>query len=81
MSRICEVCARAYNQAQSRSHSNIATKRRQLVNLQSVVIGGKKSRVCTRCVRTLAKAKAMAAAAKPKAAPKAKKVKKTKGKK
>ena len=72
MSRICDICARAYNQAQSRSHSNIATKRRQLVNLQTKTVLGVRSRVCTRCARTLEKVAAKAAPVKtePKAAAK-----------
>ncbi len=57
MSRICDLCGRGPNQAVSRSHSNIATKRRQLVNLQTRTVAGARAKVCTRCVRTLAKAK------------------------
>jgi ribosomal protein L28 len=41
----------------SRSHSNIATKRRQLVNLQPRTIGGQKVRLCTRCIRMVKTAK------------------------
>ncbi len=58
MSRICDLCGRGPNQAVSRSHSNIATKRRQLVNLQTRTVAGVRARVCTRCVRTLSKSKA-----------------------
>ncbi|MFA6604306.1 MAG: 50S ribosomal protein L28 [Patescibacteria group bacterium] len=60
MARICDVCARRPNQANSRSHSNIATKRRQLVNLQSMHVDGKAAKVCTRCVRTMTKTKGKA---------------------
>lgn len=53
MSRTCDLCSRGANRANWRSHSNVAKKRRQFVNLQAVKVGGEKSRVCTRCVRTL----------------------------
>lgn len=39
----------------SRSHSNIATKRKQKVNLQTVTIGGRKFRVAARTKRTIEK--------------------------
>ena len=55
MSRVCDVCGRGPNQANSRSHSNIATKRRQLVNLQTKNLVGQKVKACTRCLRTLTK--------------------------
>jgi len=40
MSRRCDICGRGPQTAISRSHSNVATKRRQLVNLQSKNISG-----------------------------------------
>jgi large subunit ribosomal protein L28 len=55
MSRICDVCGRGPNQANLRSHSNVASKRRQMVNLQTKKIDGQKVKSCTRCLRTLAK--------------------------
>ena len=55
MSRTCDLCGRGANKANKRSHSNIATIRRQHVNLQTKKVGGKRVRVCTRCVRSLAK--------------------------
>ncbi len=39
----------------SRSHSNIASKRRQNVNLQVVRINGKRVRIAARTLRTLKK--------------------------
>ncbi len=39
----------------SRSHSNIATRRKQNVNLQTVMINGQRLRLATRTVRTLKK--------------------------
>jgi large subunit ribosomal protein L28 len=55
MSRIDQLTGKSPNFGHSRSHSNIATKRRQNVNLQSVRIGGVKVRVSTRTLKTLKK--------------------------
>ncbi len=43
-------------QALKRSHSNIATKRRQMLNLQWKKIKGVRQRLCTSCIKTLGKA-------------------------
>lgn len=40
----------------TRSHSNIKTKHRRFVNLQVKHFEGKKLKVCTRCLKTQAKA-------------------------
>ena len=42
----------------TRSHSNIATKRRRKINLQVRRVDGERKRVCTRCIRTMKKATA-----------------------
>ena len=55
MSRIDQLTGRRANFGQSRSHSNIATKRRQNLNLQKVRIGGVKVRVSARTIKTLKK--------------------------
>ena len=39
----------------SRSHSNIATKRRQFLNLQTKRVDGKKKKLCVRCLKASAK--------------------------
>jgi len=52
MSRRCSVCERKSLKAASRSHSNIATKRRQYLNLQTQKIDGKKIKICTSCIKT-----------------------------
>ena len=57
MARVCDRCGRGSNRGNSRSHSNIATKIQQFVNLQSRVIDGKRMKVCTRCLRTITKNK------------------------
>ena len=53
MSRIDLLTGKRANTANKRSHSNIATKRRQNVNLQTIRLGGVKIRVSTRTLRTL----------------------------
>jgi len=51
MARTCDRCGKGSQKSASRSHSNIKTIRRQYPNLQKV--GDNK--LCTRCIRTLAK--------------------------
>lgn len=55
MARECEKCGRGTISGVSRSHSNIATKRRLYINLQSKKIDGRRTKICTRCLKTLAK--------------------------
>jgi ribosomal protein L28 len=52
------VCGRGYLKGHSRSHSNIATIKRQHVNLQRATISGNRVRACTKCIRNAAKATA-----------------------
>lgn len=58
MSKMCEICERKAVIGNSRSHSNIATKRRMSINLQSKKVDGKKLSVCTNCIKTINKNKA-----------------------
>ncbi|MBI4812488.1 50S ribosomal protein L28 [Candidatus Falkowbacteria bacterium] len=58
MAKKCEVCGRGSKKDASRSHSNIKTVKRQYINLQMKTIGGKKMKVCTRCIKTMKKKKA-----------------------
>lgn len=60
MARICDNCGRGSNRGNSRSHSNIATKREQFANLQSRRIDGARMRLCTNCLKTLTKKKVTA---------------------
>jgi large subunit ribosomal protein L28 len=60
MSRIDILTGKRANRGNSRSHSNIATKRSQEVNLQTVRIGGVRVRVSTRTLKTLKKLAAKA---------------------
>lgn len=55
MSRIDILTGKRANRGNSRSHSNIATKRSQEVNLQTVRVGGVRVRVSTRTLKTLKK--------------------------
>ncbi len=55
MSRTCEICGRGTKSGHSRSHSNIATKRKFKVNIQAKKIDGQKKKICTKCIRTMNK--------------------------
>ena len=55
MARVCEKCGRGTISGVSRSHSNIATKRRLYINLQSKKIDGRRTKICTSCLKTFAK--------------------------
>ena len=57
MARKCSKCGRGPIKGATRSHSNIKTKRRVYVNLQWQKVNGKKMKICTKCLKTLAKAK------------------------
>lgn len=58
MSRTCQVCGRGTRASQSRSHSNVATKRKQFINIQKKVVDGEKIKICAKCIKTMAKGKA-----------------------
>jgi ribosomal protein L28 len=60
MSRIDALTGKSAKTVNSRSHSNIATKRRQNVNLQTVRINGRRVRIATSTMRTLRKLTAIA---------------------
>ncbi|MDD5032017.1 MAG: 50S ribosomal protein L28 [Patescibacteria group bacterium] len=57
MAKKCDVCGRGSKKGASRSHSNIKTIKRQNINLQSKRVNGKKIKICTACIRTMAKNK------------------------
>ncbi len=59
MSRICEISGKRPLSGNNRSHSLRATRRKWNVNLQTVVIDGKKVRVAARTLRTLKKNQAI----------------------
>lgn len=51
MARVCEICGRGSLTGNIRSHSNIASKRKQHLNLQQTVVDGKKVKACARCIK------------------------------
>lgn len=55
MSRKCTVCGRGPKKAAIRSHAKNKTLRKQHVNLQMKKIDGKKTKVCVKCLKTMAK--------------------------
>ena len=57
MSRTCQICGRGTKSSQTRSHSNIATKRKQFINIQKKNINGEKVKICAKCIKTMAKNK------------------------
>lgn len=48
----CEICDRKPKKTLKRSHSNVATIRRQYLNLQTRRIKGKKVKICIKCLKT-----------------------------
>lgn len=57
MAKRCDRCGRGSQRDASRSHSNIKTVKRQHVNLQIKTVDGKRLKICTNCIRILAKNK------------------------
>ncbi len=57
MARICSTCGRQAIMGYSVSHSHIATKRRMNINLQTKKIDGKKTSICTSCIKSINKKK------------------------
>ncbi|PIP28549.1 MAG: 50S ribosomal protein L28 [Candidatus Moranbacteria bacterium CG23_combo_of_CG06-09_8_20_14_all_35_22] len=55
MSRVCDVCGRGSQVGNKVSHSNIKTLRKYKINLQTKTIGNKSKKVCTKCLKTMAK--------------------------
>jgi large subunit ribosomal protein L28 len=55
MSRTCQLTGRGTATGNSRSHSNIASRRTFKVNVQTKRVGGVKLRLSTKAIRTLAK--------------------------
>lgn len=60
MARQCYNCKRGFLTSVSRSHSNIATKRRQNVNLQARRVEGDKVLICAACLKATKKVKKVA---------------------
>lgn len=60
MAKVCDLCGRGGLTINWRSHSNIATKHKQNLNLQRRKIDGVSLKVCTSCTRTMKKVAAKA---------------------
>lgn len=58
MSKVCDICHRGPQVKISRSHSMIATKKKQMLNLQAKTIDGQRMKICSRCLKTLKKKQA-----------------------
>lgn len=65
MAKKCDLCGRGATKGASRSHSKIKTLKRQNINLQSKMIDGLKVKVCSSCIRTMAKPARVKAKRKP----------------
>jgi len=57
MARVCDICGRGTIATATRSHSQIQTKKKSYINLQSKKIDGQRKKVCTSCLKTMAKTK------------------------
>lgn len=55
MPKICSICKRGTTSGYLKSHSQRKTKRAIGINLQSKKINGKSAKVCTRCIKKMAK--------------------------
>ncbi|MFH1030180.1 MAG: 50S ribosomal protein L28 [bacterium] len=55
MSRRCDICSKRPRIGMSRSHSNIATKKKQYPNLQIKTVQGMKLRLCSKCLKAMKK--------------------------
>jgi ribosomal protein L28 len=55
MAKRCDACNRGATRDASRSHSNTKTLKRQHINLQTKRLDGRTVKICTSCIRTLAK--------------------------
>lgn len=55
MARTCTVCGRGAMNSFTRSHSNIATKVKQHLNLQTLLKDGRRVKACSSCIRTQTK--------------------------
>jgi ribosomal protein L28 len=55
MPKRCDLCKRSATKGASRSHSKIQTLKRQNINLQTKKVGDIKLKICTSCMRTMAK--------------------------
>ena len=55
MARTCDICGRGTKASFSKSHANNKTKTTNKINLQSKKINGQRVKICTKCIKSLAK--------------------------
>ena len=55
MARKCDICGRGPKVIVKRTHAHKAIRTRQLLNLRTVKIKGKKMKVCMKCLKKLYK--------------------------
>lgn len=55
MAKVCAICKRGTRAGQTKSHSQVKTKRQVKINLQTKVVNGKRIKICTKCIKTLSK--------------------------
>ncbi|HNV97300.1 MAG TPA: L28 family ribosomal protein [bacterium] len=55
MAKVCSICERGTTTGYLKSHSQRKTKRSIGINLQTKKINGKSVKICTRCIKKLAK--------------------------
>ncbi len=55
MSRVCDICGRGSQVGNKVSHSQVKTLRKYMINLQVKKVDGKSRKVCTKCIKTMAK--------------------------
>lgn len=58
MMKLCMRCEKGVRVANMRSHSNIASKRKQRPNLQRTKVDGKRLLLCASCLRVVTRAAA-----------------------
>ncbi len=56
MARVCDICGRGSQVGNTVSHSQVKTNRKFAINLQTKKIDGVSKKVCTKCIKTMAKA-------------------------
>jgi len=55
MARRCQICGKGSKRGHNVSHSHRKTKKVNFPNLQNKRLKGKKVKVCTKCVKALAR--------------------------
>ena len=62
MARTCAICGRGAMNSMTRSHSNIATKKKQHLNLQTLLVNDRRVKACSSCIRNQTKKLTLATA-------------------